>query len=44
LKGAYEDIIGAPTTDEIETALKKLKRDKAPGTDNLPAELLKHGG
>ena len=29
---------------KIEEALKKLKCNKAPGTDNMPAELLKSGG
>ncbi len=30
--------------EEIEQAVKKLKCNKSPGTDNIPAELLKAGG
>ena len=29
---------------EVEEAIRSLKRDKSPGIDNIPAELLKHGG
>ena len=29
---------------EIVAAVKKLKEEKAPGTDEIPGELLKHGG
>ena len=43
LKGKTQDTIDAPTIEEIETALKKLKNNKAPGTDNIPAELIKFG-
>jgi len=43
-KGRSQDITDAPTIEEIETALKKLKNSKANGTDNIPAELLKSGG
>ncbi len=32
------------TVDEVEQALKKLKSGKAAGQDQIPAELLKHGG
>jgi len=32
------------TTEETETALKKLKNNKVPETDNIPAELFKFGG
>jgi len=44
LKGKTQDTIDAPTIEEIETAVKKLKNNKSPGTDNIPAELLKFGG
>jgi hypothetical protein len=30
--------------EEVEEALKKQKLNKAPGGDNIPAELLKAGG
>ena len=30
------------TTEEVETAVKKLKTDKAAGPGNIPAELLKN--
>jgi len=44
LKGKTQDTIDAPIIGEIETAQKKLKKNKSPGTDNIPAELLKFGG
>jgi len=44
LKEKTQDTIDAPTIEEIETALKKLKNNKSHGTDNIPAELLKSGG
>jgi len=44
LKGKTQDTIDAPTTEEIETAQKKLKNNKAPGTDSIPTELIKFGG
>ena len=43
LKGKTQGITDVPTTKEIETKLKKLKNNKAPGTDNVPAELLEFG-
>ena len=43
LKGKTQVTIDAPITEDIETALKKWKNNKAPGTDNVPAELLKFG-
>ena len=30
--------------NEVEEAVCSLKDDKSPGIDNIPAELLKHGG
>ena len=41
LKGKTHDTTDAPTTEEIETELKKLKNMKALGTDNISGELLK---
>jgi len=34
----------APTVEEVEVAVQKLKNYKAPGTDNIPAELFIYGG
>ena len=34
----------APTIEEIGNVIKELKNNKAPGIDNLPAELIKEGG
>jgi len=44
LNGKTQDTTDVPTIEEIETALKKLKNNKAPGTDNILAELLEFGG
>jgi len=44
LKRKTQDTNDALTTKEIGRALKKLKNNKAPGTDNIPAVLLKFGG
>jgi L-rhamnose mutarotase len=33
-----------PTYKEVSGIISKLKRKKAPGTDNIPAEVVKHGG
>ena len=35
----------APTLkEEVGKAVRMLKTDKSPGVDNIPAEVLKHGG
>ena len=36
--------IEPPTYKEVSDIINKLKRNKAPGTDNIPAELVKYGG
>ena len=36
--------IDLPTYKEVSDIISKLRRNKAPGTDNIPAELVKHGG
>ena len=36
--------VSEPTLQEVEREILKLKNFKAPGTDNLPGELFKHGG
>jgi hypothetical protein len=33
-----------PTYKEVSDTINKLKRNKAPGTGNIPAELVKYGG
>jgi hypothetical protein len=33
-----------PTVEEVRNSLRTLKNNKAPGDDNIPAELLKYGG
>jgi len=33
-----------PTVEEVELIVQKLRNYKAPGTDNIPAELFKYGG
>jgi hypothetical protein len=32
------------STFEVEMAIEKLTRQKSPGTDQIPAELIKKGG
>jgi hypothetical protein len=34
----------SPTIEEVEMAIQKLKKNKTPGTDKIPAELFKYGG
>jgi hypothetical protein len=43
---ANEDLhpVECPTLEEVSDALGALKKHKDPGTDNIPAELLKYGG
>jgi len=36
--------IEPPTYKEVSNIINKLKRNKAPGTDSIPAELVKYGG
>ena len=33
-----------PKIEEVEMAIQKLKKRKAPGMDNIPAELFRYGG
>jgi hypothetical protein len=33
-----------PTFEEIKMSLKAMRNNKAPGADNMPAELLQYGG
>jgi len=39
-----ETEIELPTYKEVSDIIKKLKENIAPGTDNIPAELIKYGG
>jgi hypothetical protein len=34
----------SPAVEEVEMVVHKLKKYKAPGTDNIQAELFKYGG
>jgi hypothetical protein len=36
--------VPAPSAFEVEMVIEKLKRYKSPGTDQIPAELIKSGG
>ena len=38
-----EQLVSEPSAFEVEMALEKLKRHKSPGTDQIPAELIKAG-
>jgi hypothetical protein len=39
-----EPLLPEPNAFEIEMTIKKLKRQKSPGIDEVPAELIKTGG
>jgi hypothetical protein len=39
-----EPFVPEPSTSEVEVAIGKLKRYKAPGVDQIPAELIQAGG
>jgi hypothetical protein len=39
-----EPLVPEPSAFEIEMAIEKLKRQKSPGVDQIPAELIKAGG
>ena len=39
-----EPLVPQPSVLEVELAIEKLKSHKAPGIDQIPAELIKSGG
>jgi hypothetical protein len=39
-----EPLVRKPSVFEVELAIEKLKSHKLPGTDPIPAELIKAGG
>jgi hypothetical protein len=39
-----EPFVPQPSATEVEVAIRKLKRYKAPGSDQIPAELIQAGG
>jgi hypothetical protein len=44
IKHIAEPLVPQPSAFEVEMAIKKLKRHKSPGTDQIPAEFIKAGG
>ena len=43
-KHTAEPLVPEPSASEVELANEKLKSHKSPGTDQIPAELIKAGG
>jgi hypothetical protein len=43
-KHTAEPLVPEPSDSEFEMAIEKLKRHKSPGSDQIPAELIKAGG
>ena len=39
-----DPLVPEPSAFEVELASEKLKNHKSPGTDEIPAELIKEGG
>jgi len=39
-----EPLVPEPSAFEVELAIGKLKSHKSPGTEHIPAELIKTGG
>ena len=39
-----EPLVPEPSACELELAIEKIKSHKSPGTDKIPAELIKAGG
>jgi hypothetical protein len=39
-----ELFVPEPSAAEVEVAIRKMKRYKAPGSDQIPAELIQAGG
>jgi hypothetical protein len=39
-----EPFVPEPSAADVEVAIRKMKRYKAPGSDQIPAELIQAGG
>ncbi|CAG9835356.1 unnamed protein product [Diabrotica balteata] len=39
-----EELVELPSVDEVKISIEKLRNHKSPGSDDIPAELFKHGG